>query len=249
MRHYTNIPLLLLALVMACEDDPVSARKTMYIGPKKANCIGVGPQQCLQVKDSTDKSYGLFYGSIEGFFYEEGYEYEIVVAEELIQDPPADGSSIKYILVEVVSKQKVEAADDLKLVSLQQGHASNILQEQFLVINDLDSWRKFYSKHSDSGPPVVDFAKNSVVVALLQFTHGGSKVTIDRLLDSRCPKDAQCIWEGRFYIDYSVDQPGSGCAMTTALTQPYHFVMVQPQIDATKELTEWRRTDRVNPCQ
>ena len=52
--------------------------------------------------------YGLFYDQIEGFNYEEGYEYEIVVEVTKVENPPADASSLKYTLIEVVSKTPVE---------------------------------------------------------------------------------------------------------------------------------------------
>ena len=78
--------------------------KTLYVGPNLEDCTGVGPQKCMMVKENPDADYQYFYQTIDGFDYEEGYEYEIVVKEEKVENPPADGSSIKYTLVEVVSK-------------------------------------------------------------------------------------------------------------------------------------------------
>ena len=46
------------------------------------------------------------YSPIEGFEYEEGYEYVIEVKTENIDNPPIDGSSIKYILTKIISKTK-----------------------------------------------------------------------------------------------------------------------------------------------
>lgn len=92
--------------------------KTLFIGPELVDCEGAGPQKCMQVKESPEDEYGLFYSQIEGFKYEEGYEYEIVVEVTKVENPPADASSLKYTLIDVVSKTPVstdEAAADSTL--------------------------------------------------------------------------------------------------------------------------------------
>ncbi|MBC8616699.1 DUF4377 domain-containing protein [Parabacteroides faecis] len=48
----------------------------------------------------------IMYDPIEGFEYEQGYEYVIEVKIEHIENPPADGSSLKYSLIRVISKTK-----------------------------------------------------------------------------------------------------------------------------------------------
>ena len=47
----------------------------------------------------------MFYGAIAGFEYEEGYQYEIVVQIDPVENPPADGSSLKYHVGGVVNKE------------------------------------------------------------------------------------------------------------------------------------------------
>lgn len=47
-------------------------------------------------------------GKIEGFEYESGYLYVLKVNKYKIKNPPADGSSIGYKLLEVLSKTKEE---------------------------------------------------------------------------------------------------------------------------------------------
>jgi uncharacterized lipoprotein YbaY len=80
---------------------------TWYVGPELVECTGVAPQTCLLVKENPNDEYTLFYDSIEGFDYEEGYEYEIIVRIEPVENPPADASAFHYTLVEVVSKTPV----------------------------------------------------------------------------------------------------------------------------------------------
>lgn len=80
--------------------------KTFIVGPETADCTGVSPMKCLQVKETPSASWTNFYSNIEGFTYEPGYEYVLKVKTEKIANPPADGSSIKYTLVKQVSKTK-----------------------------------------------------------------------------------------------------------------------------------------------
>jgi len=86
--------------------------KTLYIGPKLADCTGAGAQKCLMVREHPDDDYQYFYQPIAGFDYEEGYAYEIVVSVEQVENPPADGSSLQYSLVEIISKTPVAEASE-----------------------------------------------------------------------------------------------------------------------------------------
>ncbi|MCL7980648.1 MAG: DUF4377 domain-containing protein [marine benthic group bacterium] len=85
------------------------ASKTLYVAHFKVDCVGVGPMECMQVRESTDDDWRMFYDQIQGFDYEEGYEYELRVHTEEVENPPADASSLRWILDEVVSKEAVSA--------------------------------------------------------------------------------------------------------------------------------------------
>lgn len=85
--------------------------KTLFVGPELVECTGVAPQQCLQVREDPNADYELFYNSIEGFTFEPGYEYELLVRVDTVANPPADGSSLQYTLVEVVAQTPVASAD------------------------------------------------------------------------------------------------------------------------------------------
>ncbi len=91
----------------AAETNPEETIKTLFVGPELVDCVGVAPQECMQVRESQDKEWTLFYGQITGFEYEPGYEYELRVSETKIDNPPADASSLETILVEVVSKTAI----------------------------------------------------------------------------------------------------------------------------------------------
>ena len=97
--------ILLIFAWAACQSQET---KTLYIEDHLVDCIGVAPQKCMLVRESADEPWGNFYGRIEGFDYEEGFKYEIRVEVFRIDNPPADASSLRYVLKEVVSKSPSE---------------------------------------------------------------------------------------------------------------------------------------------
>jgi heat shock protein HslJ len=120
-KGYITILVLLGVLLAACtpglpggspqpgSPQPGETVKTLYVGPQLVDCAGVAPQKCLQVKDSPDGEYRLFYDQIEGFEFEEGKEYVLKVSEQPIENPPADSSNIQYRLVDVISSSPSSA--------------------------------------------------------------------------------------------------------------------------------------------
>ncbi|RKT01925.1 DUF4377 domain-containing protein [Chryseobacterium defluvii] len=103
------IPAFMLFAITQCTASANAANeneKTFIVGPETADCTGVAPMKCLQVKEKQEESWTNFYSNIEGFTYEPGYEYVLKVKTEKIANPPADASSIKYTLIRQVSKTK-----------------------------------------------------------------------------------------------------------------------------------------------
>ncbi len=84
---------------------------TLYVGPELQDCVGVAPMQCMLVKENPDDEYQLFYSQIQGFTFEPGYEYELLVMVEDVPNPPADAPNKRYTLVEVVSQTPVAAGE------------------------------------------------------------------------------------------------------------------------------------------
>jgi len=80
--------------------------KTVLIKPNLVTCEGVSVQKCMEYQVKGEDSWQLFYGEIEGFTYEEGYTYELEVDVEKVENPPADGSSLKYSLKKVIKKER-----------------------------------------------------------------------------------------------------------------------------------------------
>lgn len=96
-------------IITACSSTKNTVRYT--IASKTVNCIGEGPQKCLLVKKGNVNSWEYFYSQIEGFNYEEGFEYILEVKENKRDNPPADRSSIQYVLVKEISKTKKDSKD------------------------------------------------------------------------------------------------------------------------------------------
>ena len=61
-------------------------------------------QPVLLVKANDDTSWRAVYEGIEGFDYEPGYEYKLRIKAKQLADPPQDASSVRYSLLELISK-------------------------------------------------------------------------------------------------------------------------------------------------
>lgn len=81
--------------------------RVVYVDSKTVPCTGVVSQECLQVRESSEDEWVLFYDAIKGFEHEPGYDYTIRVAETIANDPPADASLFQWSLIEVLSKTAV----------------------------------------------------------------------------------------------------------------------------------------------
>lgn len=82
---------------------------TLYVNSQEVDCVGVGPQKCLQIRRSESESWSFFYDTIEGFTFEPGFVYTLKVSEEEVENPPADASSKRIKLKEVLSKTPSQA--------------------------------------------------------------------------------------------------------------------------------------------
>jgi len=103
------VAFLTLAAVALAACGPFSfgpAEKTIYVGPYQVDCVGVAPQKCLLVRQDPGDEWSMYYDQIQGFEYEPGFQYELRITEEKVENPPADASSIRWTLQEVVSKTR-----------------------------------------------------------------------------------------------------------------------------------------------
>lgn len=96
-----------LFFLMACGEKEEKPGAILHVAPYTSACIGAGPMDCLRVRSDNEANFQLFYNHIEGFDFEPGYNYTLRVKIEEVASPPADGSSQRYTLLEVVSKEAV----------------------------------------------------------------------------------------------------------------------------------------------
>ncbi len=78
-------------------------------------CEGLFTQECLLVQEGDRLGSGdwnFFYSEIEGFEFDPGFVYNLEVNKTTIDNPPADGSSLKYELIRVISKVAVTCSFD-----------------------------------------------------------------------------------------------------------------------------------------
>ncbi len=80
---------------------------SMTLEPYKVFCSGVGPQLCYIATIEGEQQF--FYSQIEGFTYQWGVRYELIVRTDPVTNAPADSSSIRYTLESVVSETPVTA--------------------------------------------------------------------------------------------------------------------------------------------
>ena len=107
------ILVILMGAMAACQEKvPAAAPQTftMRVNYYRQPCQGEGPQDCLLVqqgKQIGSPDWDLFYGDIQGFAYEPGYVYTLKVSVEKIAAPPQDEADRRYVLVKVLSQEKV----------------------------------------------------------------------------------------------------------------------------------------------
>ena len=111
--------LVLFALPLGCGlIEPDSEVLTLFVGPERIECMGfMFPTTCLAVRFNPAENWEAFDDPIEGFDFEPGFFNQLRVRRVSIADPPADASSYRWILLELVNKIVAQAyAIDSRIV-------------------------------------------------------------------------------------------------------------------------------------
>ena len=104
----TLIPFLVVALSLySCKKENQKEEiKTLIVADAKVDGTGwYAMSKCYQVKEQESQAWMKFCDPIEGFDYQEGFEYVIEVDVYDIPNPPQDGSSKRYVLKRIISKK------------------------------------------------------------------------------------------------------------------------------------------------
>lgn len=83
-------------------------RRFIYVSAETKPCSGVGRMMCLQVREKPGDRWQLHYGGIVDFDPEPGIEYRLRVIEEKVATPPADASSLRWTLDQVIEQHVVK---------------------------------------------------------------------------------------------------------------------------------------------
>lgn len=93
----------MIALLMLIQSCSTTKNNVIWVSGIKTECSsGAGKTQCLNVhkgENLDNATWENFYAQIEGFEFEEGIMKKLEIKEQKIENPPADGSSIRYIMV------------------------------------------------------------------------------------------------------------------------------------------------------
>lgn len=103
--------LIAIGILFSCSNDDDSSRiVNMRINHYQNTGMALSPVLTLLVQEDNaigTNNWNRFYDGIEGFNYVPGKIYNLSVKVEKINNPPADGSSLKYTLLKVKSIQEV----------------------------------------------------------------------------------------------------------------------------------------------
>ena len=93
--------------------DPVAGgqigpTKLVYVNSERVPCTaGAGHAMCYQVRDSASQPWQFWYGEITGFNFQPGIRYRLRVVEVKDPNPPADASSVRWVLDAVIEQEIV----------------------------------------------------------------------------------------------------------------------------------------------
>lgn len=94
-------------LVPAGQGDVVE--KVVYVASEVRPCTaGVARTTCLQVRETESQPWELHYFSYEGFEHKPGVEYRLRVRGTPVANPPADASSVRWSLIEILDQKPAQ---------------------------------------------------------------------------------------------------------------------------------------------
>ena len=135
------IILISLIFTTACEKGNNTKTEEMTILSYKTPCSGLRQRLCYLVKSNNADETTLFYNSIENFEFSWGHTYQISVLVTEIKNPPADASSVKYQLKQLVSDVEDDIGQTYKyeLVELLDQTLTQDLDNQHLDNQNLNN--------------------------------------------------------------------------------------------------------------
>lgn len=103
-----------LTVLTGCSNDDDDEKiLTMYVSAETGVYYGMtGVEEGLLVRTSPSEDwYAMSMEGIDDFDYEKGYAYKLLVGKNIVENPPQDGSSIIYRLVEIQERKQIISYD------------------------------------------------------------------------------------------------------------------------------------------
>ena len=150
--------ILFITFMVSLQAFSAAYLKVIYIADHKTEC---GTKKCYLIRDTPTDTFTVFDKEIEGFSYEEGFEYCLLIEVQTpgISEPavPFDSSQVKYVLSEIKSKTRKNNADTLK--------------KTIVSIPDSSKWTLYKLRMKDGSTKTFTIQK-----AFLQFNTGNNIV-------------------------------------------------------------------------
>lgn len=110
------------AVLTACASTAQN-QVILKVASSQADCVGVAPQKCLLVQEVVETAAAIadwefFYSNIDGFTYEPGFEYTLLIDKVPREHVAADQSSMIYRLAKVVDKTAKTSENMPKTLSM-----------------------------------------------------------------------------------------------------------------------------------
>ncbi len=127
----TIILLLLTFFTISCDNDNDTRIMKIRINHHYITGVGIAPLLVYEVQEDNaigSDTWTAFYTDIQGFNYVPGKIYDLTVKVSTIDNPPADGSSLRYNLVRIDNEQFVspETQFDIELKRNGESYVTNI---------------------------------------------------------------------------------------------------------------------------
>lgn len=114
------LAIIILTIMAGCSDTiqdlesntkNIPSETNMRVNYYTVDCIGESHGKCLLIQEGNNIgteqwNYFYFKDDINGFSFESGYLYNLLVQKNTLSNPPQDASSIQYDLIKILSKEK-----------------------------------------------------------------------------------------------------------------------------------------------
>lgn len=107
------------------------------VDAEKGSCEGVTSMKCLLVKKQGERDFNLFYDTIEGFEYQEGFTYTLKVRKTFKTPPISVGESpYKYVLEKIMSIKAVNNLSAKSINTKKPYNSSDVSTIKTIIVNE-----------------------------------------------------------------------------------------------------------------